>query len=1323
MPGESAIIKPIGARRFDVLRVLGAGGMGVVYEALDRDKRRKVALKTLRSLDAAAVLRFKDEFRSLQDIEHPNLVSLGELFEEDGQLFFTMELVQGTPFVEYVRPDATSAGPNGRASDYMLSEDDSSSDETLGSRGHRSADSVERSAEGAARPASKPDPAPKPRSPARASGAPPASLSQSERPPTGAKCFDERRLRDAFGQLARGLHALHGARKVHRDIKPSNVLVTAAGRVVILDFGLVIGVSPGKRDTAIVGTAHYMAPEQAAGGPVGPEADWYSMGVMLYLALTGVFPFRVSSDQVLERKQEAPPPPPGAWVPDLPRDLEELCIGLLRRSASARPKGRDVLRVLGALEDDIEGAPLSSRTPGFVGRHRELAELHDGFAEICRGAPLAVLIEGESGMGKSALMRRFIEQVTGSAVVLSGRCHEREWVPYKAVDELIDALSRHLAGRWASDVEELLPPHAALLADVFPVLRMVPALRRRREPGADTIDPLELRALVFSTLRELLGRLAREEPLVLAIDDLQWADVDSLALLAEVMRPPRGAPLSTRAPRSVACPASTSALAPPILLVATVRTGAEGSTRAAPWLALPPGAIRTLPLSRLPADEAQELVVALLQEARDPHIESGASDADEGAPVSRVAINAEALVEEAGGLPLFIDALLRYRLVEANDGGPVRLDEALWARIQRLDARAQALVELIAVAGGPLLLEVAERALGAEADELTRLTAVLRAVKLARKSGTGREERIEPYHDRIREIVACRLEPRVKRAWHERLAFALEAQGGAELEALAVHFQEAGDAARAADYAARAGDKAALALAFDRAARLYGMALELRPYAPDERRELLTRWGDALSNAGRSAEAAVAYLSGSQAAPAPLALELTRRAADNYLRSGYVDEGMACLRKVLAEVDLEVPKTPAEALLSLLIRRAVLLLRGLSFEERATAQIPPEALVRIDVCWSAAIGLSMVDPIAGSSYQTLHLLLSLDAGEPYRIARSLAAEAAFVASFGGTERARFEELIDAARSITQRTSHPHASGLVELSTGVAWHCVGRFRQSLMVLDSAETIFRERCTGVAWERSSLVTFAVWNLWLLGDLPEFTRRVPLHLHEAEERGDRYLATNLRTCFTNAYWLIQDNPEAARSEADAGIERWSTEGFQLPHFFDFIARGQIFLYEGEGEIGHSYVTEAWERLSASLTLRMQVARISSLHLLGRMALAVARGRSDPAPFLKQAREAAEKLSAEQIPWAEPLAAMIRAGALTIEGDRPGAAAIVVDAASGFAAADMALFEAAARRRLGELRGGDKGRAQVHEANEWMGERGVINPDRMTEMLAPGF
>src|SRR5262249_23642924 len=104
MSPEDAIGRYPDTRRFEVVRVLGAGGMGVVYEAFDRERQSKVALKTLRSLEAEALLRFKREFRSLQDIQHPNLVSLGELLEENGQIFFTMELVEGIDFIEYVRP-------------------------------------------------------------------------------------------------------------------------------------------------------------------------------------------------------------------------------------------------------------------------------------------------------------------------------------------------------------------------------------------------------------------------------------------------------------------------------------------------------------------------------------------------------------------------------------------------------------------------------------------------------------------------------------------------------------------------------------------------------------------------------------------------------------------------------------------------------------------------------------------------------------------------------------------------------------------------------------------------------------------------------------------------------------------------------------------------------------------------------------------------------------------------------------------------------------------------------------------------------------------
>jgi serine/threonine protein kinase len=100
-----------GSPRFQVVRRLGGGGMGVVYEAFDRERNSRCALKTLRTLDATALLRFKNEFRWLQDLQHPNLASLGELFSDGAQWYFTMELVEGVDFLSWVRSGNEASGP------------------------------------------------------------------------------------------------------------------------------------------------------------------------------------------------------------------------------------------------------------------------------------------------------------------------------------------------------------------------------------------------------------------------------------------------------------------------------------------------------------------------------------------------------------------------------------------------------------------------------------------------------------------------------------------------------------------------------------------------------------------------------------------------------------------------------------------------------------------------------------------------------------------------------------------------------------------------------------------------------------------------------------------------------------------------------------------------------------------------------------------------------------------------------------------------------------------------------------------------------------
>src|SRR5258706_6910731 len=99
-----------GTRRFELRSRVGEGAVGVVYEAVDRESNARIALKTLRELSPEAILLLKSEFRAVQDLHHPNLVRLGELFEEEGSWFFTMEFVKGTDFLRYVRPEEAQDG-------------------------------------------------------------------------------------------------------------------------------------------------------------------------------------------------------------------------------------------------------------------------------------------------------------------------------------------------------------------------------------------------------------------------------------------------------------------------------------------------------------------------------------------------------------------------------------------------------------------------------------------------------------------------------------------------------------------------------------------------------------------------------------------------------------------------------------------------------------------------------------------------------------------------------------------------------------------------------------------------------------------------------------------------------------------------------------------------------------------------------------------------------------------------------------------------------------------------------------------------------------
>jgi serine/threonine protein kinase len=1250
---DSGVILP-SSPVYEILEEVGRGGMGIVYRARDRQRDTVVALKTLPRLEPAALYRFKQEFRALADVVHPNLVTLYELVAEGRQWFFSMELVDGVDFLTYV-----STGTQARCADPTK----------------------ERSSLGSSPP-----------------GAP---LERVEPAPLTPEGFV--RLRDALRQLAAGVQALHTAGKLHRDIKPSNLLVTAQGRVVLLDFGLAAELGAAGQlasEGSIVGTVAYMAPEQAAALPLTPACDWYSIGVMLYEALVGHPPFLGPLLQVLHNKCHKDPPPPSAIVAGVPEDLDALCAGLLQRRPERRPSGPEVLRQLGgptAIPLAFPAAHFPSGAP-FVGRVSHLHMLMESFHSLRNGLAAVVHVCGRSGVGKSALMQRFLEDVSADpeVVILAGRCYEHESVPYKAVDSAVDALSRYLRRIPEPEAEVLIPGDVRPLARIFPVLRGVPAVARVPRTAAGTSDPHELRRRAFAALRELLARLGQRHRLIMAIDDLQWGDTDSASLLAELLRPPDP---------------------PLLLLVGSYRSEDEASSsflRAfLPSFQWPDGKIspRRLELEPLTPQETRELALRLLNQE---------------APAAQA--QAEAVVRESGGNPFFIGELVQYLQAggEPAAARPVTellaLDEVLWRRITSLSAEARRLLEVTAVSARPLRQGDACAAADLGTDERPAL-AVLRLGRLLRSTGAGADDEIETYHDRIRETVVAHLEPPRRAQHHSRLAHILEAAGQTEPEVLAVHFEQAGKAEKAAHYYTRAADQAVEALAFDHAAGLYRRALEWKSWRESERQQLRIQLGDALANAGRGAEAAEAYQAAAQGAALDQSLELHRRAAMQLLTSGHVDEGLALLQPVLRAAGTKLASAPWRALVSLLVRRAQLWLRGLAFQERREDELSPEELRHIDICWSVVVGLSIIDPIRGADFQTRNLLLALRAGEPFRIARALAVEAGHLASSGPAGQRRAAQVLEQADLLARRVGNPYAIGMVEMARGTVTYFAERWRTALEFCSRAEITFREHCTGVAWEISTASAFSLWSLTRMGLIAELNRRCPALLQEAQERGDRYAVTNLSTQIMTLVRLAADDPDEARRGLERVMSQWSQKGYHVQHHDALLAFVPLELYCGHPRAAWERVLAEWSAFKWSLLSQVQDLRIEMLQLRAYCALAMASSATDPQPYLRAATRDASKLRRERMPWTAALAAYINGAVAALRGGLTTASVLLREAVAEFDGLEAHLHAAATRRCLGCMVGGEDGAALSAKADAWMKAEGVKNPDRMTAAYAPGL
>lgn len=873
-----------GTPRYRVLRRLGAGGMGVVYLAHDLERGMDVALKVLLRIDADGIYRLKAEFRSLADVSHPNLVGLYDLVSYADQWFFTMEVVEGVDFLEYVRepeprpldpvraqmladPTVAHAGPIQKEPEPPLEPKDSglvplvpvqsavtsldtiAFDEVPELNEPPQDTLVETSDHKLTSPQTQMDTVgfetPPPPPPQRQRHAfsdvtmefEPARHMDSGHTDRGlrlprvrdpsvmafartAKPANIPRLRAAMRQLADAVHAIHLAGKLHRDIKPSNAMVETSGedlRVVMLDFGLVqddasLGHLKSKRDSqhdrAISGTPAYMAPEQAMGGEVTAASDWYAVGVMLYQSLTGELPFQGSWYQLLEAKLHGKPLPPDALAPDVPADLADLTLKLLAPKAQDRPRSQEILRVLGLeARQDSGMQTVEDVEPPMLGREQELTTLRETWQSLRHlKQPHLVHVLGPAGIGKTAIVETWLaevrEQGRQAPLVLTGRCHEREAVPYKAFDAVIDALTRHLLRLDFDGLEKVLPQDVAALGQIFPVLRRVPAIDRAPLKQAELEDRRGLLRRATIALKRLLGKLAAQQPLIVAIEDMQWGDADSVELLTTLLEPPEGLPalvlLSWRD--------EDLARNPVLQAVRRVGNAAQSLVKTVD--------VRVEPLAR---EHAVELALAMMTQ--------------KGEEARR---RAEIMAKEAAGSPLFIVELVRFRQTglantTAHTDPEVTLDQVLRARIDHLPPPARSLLDVVAVAGKPIAQRRAFTASALGKEEPAAI-ARLRNGRYVRTAGVGDEALIETFHNRIREAAIALLPAEVLQAKHAALLdvlTVLDAEGKLDVDTLAYHALGAGRHEEALQYSLEAGRKAHAVFANHDALRHFDNVLRL----------------------------------------------------------------------------------------------------------------------------------------------------------------------------------------------------------------------------------------------------------------------------------------------------------------------------------------------------------------------------------------------------------------------------------------------------------------------------------------------------------------
>ena len=749
---------------YEIVHELGRGGMGMVYRAVRSDGGPPVALKIPFEDMSDYFGCMRREIHALSRLRHPGVVRIVEAGVERGVPWYAMELLDS------------------RSLDVLLDITDSRSDVT--------------------------DVLPfEPRS-----GVQVVQPNAAARPDVRG---DLQRALTLMYRLARVLGYVHAHGIVHRDLKPENVLVRAGDRPVLVDFGVMgnFRAQSGREVLEIggvmMGTALYAAPEQCSGELVDARADLYSFGAMLYEIVTGQPPFvGDSAHDVLLMHLMRAPVPPSSLVRGVPPVLEQLILNLLSKKRGDRlGYAEDVAEVLveaGADPDpdfEIETASYLYR-PEVVGRTSTLADLGAAMRTVRSGDGGAfIVLGGESGIGKTSVAASFSREATiGRFRVVTGECDPLGGQPLHPLRTLMREIADYCRGSEGL-VDRVIGPRLQVLRELDP------ALDALADESVPHVSPEIASRRLFADVGETLAAFAHEQPVLLILDDLQWADEVTLRFLASL-----GGGFFNDLP---------------LLILGTFRSDETG-----PDLRelLAKDYVRKILLGRLGESEVGEIVRSMLAapDAPQSFLQFLAQES-EGNPFFvaeylRAAVSEQLLVRESG----------RWRVV-AGDGRysslglPGTLRDLVGRRLDKLSPVAQRVAEAAAVLGR----EVPETlliAMCAESD-IDALDAMAELVE--RHVFDAVEHGVRFAHDKLREAAYARIAADRLRMLHGRAAEEIEKrchdaeQLKRHAAQLARHCDLAGWTEKAVRYYAQGAEAAVGTGACREAVELMTRALEL----------------------------------------------------------------------------------------------------------------------------------------------------------------------------------------------------------------------------------------------------------------------------------------------------------------------------------------------------------------------------------------------------------------------------------------------------------------------------------------------------------------